>query len=262
MARKMLTGADLSGQKVINLADGSAASDAATFGQLAAAIRGLVWKPEVKAASTANLTLSGAQTVDGISLSAGDRVLVKDQSTQTANGIYVVAAGAWSRATDLDEGTEFTNGVAVSVEQGTVNGDKVFVMSNDGTVTIGSTNITFVLLGGSGASYTAGNGLDLSGNTFSVEPKSGGGVVVDGDGVSIDPAFSGLAKRFAQNVPAGSASAAITHNLGTLDVIVAVYEVSGGVEVECDVVLTSTTVVTLGFASAPTTNQFRVVVIG
>ncbi|HNV18253.1 MAG TPA: hypothetical protein PKJ52_01270 [Rectinema sp.] len=262
MAKKFLTGLDLASQKIANLADGSSAADAATYGQLQAAIRGLVWKAEVKAATTANITLSGTQTIDGIACAASDRVLVKDQTTASGNGIYVVAAGAWSRATDLDEGSEFTNGVAVTVEQGTVNGDKAFVMSTDGAITIGTTSINFVALGGSGSSYTAGNGLNLSGATFSVVPAAGGGLTVDGSGVGIDTAYSGLAKRYSTNVPSGSTSATITHNLGTLDVHVAVFEVTGGVEVECDVTHTSTTVVTLGFATAPTTNQYRVVVIG
>lgn len=262
MAKKFLTGLDLNSQKIANMADGSAAADAATFGQLQAAIRGLVWKQEVKVATTANITLSGTQTIDGVSVVANDRVLVKDQSTASGNGIYVVAAGAWSRSTDLDEGAEFTNGVAVTVEQGTVNGDKAFVLATDGAITIGTTSLSFVALGGSGTSYTAGNGLNLSGATFSVVPASGAGLTVDGTGVGIDPAYSGLAKRYSTNVPSGSTSATITHNLGTLDVQVTVFEVSGGVEVECDVTHTSTTVVTLGFATAPTTNQYRVVVIG
>lgn len=261
MTKKMLTGIDNSSQKIINLADGTAASDAATFGQLQAALKGIVWKSEVKAATTANLTLSGAQTIDGVSLVAGDRVLVKDQTTASANGIYVVATGAWSRATDLDEGAEFTNGVAVTVEQGTANGDKAFVMSTDGAITVGTTAINFVLLGGSGASYLAGNGLTLAGSTFSVTPKSGGGVVVDGTGVSIDPAFSGLAKRYAQDVPT-NATATITHSLGTTDVLVQLYEKATGIQVECDITVTSANVVTLGFATAPTTSQYRVVILG
>lgn len=262
MARKLLTGADLNGQKVQNMADGSSASDAATYGQLQAALRGLVWKPEVVAATTTAITLSGTQTIDGVALSAGQRVLVKDQADQTTNGIYVVAAGAWSRATDLDEDAEFTNGVAVTVEQGTTNGDRAFVLSTDGTITVGTSNLTWVALGGTGTSYTAGNGLTLSGSSFSVEPASGGGIAVDGSGVAIDPAYSGLAKRYSADVPAGSASAAVTHNLGTLDVQVAVFINSTGEEVDCDVTRTSTTVVTLGFATAPTSGQYRVVVLG
>lgn len=262
MPRKLLTGADLSSQKIINLADGTNPNDAVNYNQLQAAIKGLVWKQKVKAATTANITLSGAQTIDTISIVAGDRVLVKDQTTASTNGIYVAAAGAWTRATDLDEAAEFTNGVAVMVEQGSANGDKNFVLTTDGTITIGTTSQSWAAIGGSGTSYTAGNGLTLSASQFSVVPKSGGGLIVDGTGVSIDNTYSGLAKRYSTNVPSGSTSATITHNLGTLDVVVDVYDIAAGTPVDCDITLTSTTVVTLGFAVAPTTGQYRCVIVG
>ena len=261
MARKVLNGLDLGSQKITNLADGTSPADAVTKAQLDAIARGLDWKNSVKAATTANLTLTAPQTVDGISLIAGDRVLVKDQTTATANGIYVVAAGAWTRATDFDDSVEVTAAAAVPVEQGTVNGDAVFILATDGPITIGSTNLAFTRLGGTGVTYTAGNGLNLSGSQFSVVPKAGGGLIVDGTGVSIDPAYTGLAKRYAVNVPT-NASAVITHNLGTLDVTVAVYEVSTGALVEPDITLTNTNTVTLTFATAPTSGQYRAVVTG
>lgn len=261
MAFPLLTGADFKNQKAINLADGTNPTDAVTKQQLDAIARGLDWKNSVRAASTTNLTLSGTQTIDGTAVVAGDRVLAKDQTTASTNGIYVAAAGAWTRATDFDDSTEVTAAAAVPVETGTVNGDAVFILATDGAITVGTTSLSFTRLGGTGVSYTAGNGLTLSGATFSVTPKSGGGIIVDGTGVSIDPAYSGIAKRYAANVPT-SASAAITHNLGTLDVHVAVYEVSTGALVQPDVTLTSVNVVTLGFATAPTTGQYRAVIVG
>ena len=81
----------------------------------------------VRAATTANITLSATQTVDGVALVAGDRVLVKDQSTASANGIYVVAAGAWVRATDADSATKVTGGMFNFVEEGTANADSGWV---------------------------------------------------------------------------------------------------------------------------------------
>lgn len=260
MTRKILNGLDLTSQKIVHLADGTAADDAATYGQVQAAIRGLVWKPEAKAATTTAITLSGTQTIDGVAVIAGDRVLVKDQASAPTNGIYVVAAGAWSRATDLDEAAEFTNGVAVTVEQGTVNGDKAFVMTADGAIVVGTTALAFAALGGSGSTYTAGNGLTLSGGAFSV--VAGAGIIADGTSTRIDSTYAGLAKRYAVNVPSGSTTATITHNLGTLDVVVSVYEITGGAQVEPDVTVTSTNVVTLAFAVAPTVGQYRAVVIG
>ena len=261
MSKKFYTGIDVVNQKITNLADGSAPSDAVTKQQLDAIARGLDWKNSVRAATTANLTLSAPQTVDGVSLVAGDRVLVKDQSTASTNGIYVVASGAWTRATDFDDSTEVTAAACIPVESGTVNGDAVFILTTDGAITVGTTALNFTRLGGAGVAYLAGNGLNLSGSTFTVVPKSGGGLAVDSTGVYIDPAFGSLAKRYAADVPT-SATATITHNLGTTDVLVQVYEKTGGAQVECDVTATSANVVTLGFAVAPTSGQFRVVVLG
>lgn len=128
--------------------------------------QGLDVKGSVKAATTANITLSGAQTIDGVSLVAGDRVLVKNQTTASANGIYVVAAGAWTRATDMDNWAEVP-GAFTFVEQGTVNGDTGWVCTSDQGGTLGTTAITFAQFSGAGT-YLAGTGLTLTGNTFSI----------------------------------------------------------------------------------------------
>lgn len=263
MARRNAgTGYNLDGQKITNLADGTAPADAVTKAQLDAIARGLDWKNSVKAATTANITLSGAQTVDGVSIVAADRVLVKDQSTPANNGIYVAAAGAWARATDYDDNTEITAASAIPVEQGTANGDAVFILTTDGTVTVGSTSLAFARLGGSGATYTAGTngGLLLSGGAFSILLDASPGLLLGAGGIKIDPAYSGLAKRYAVNVPATTNPSPITHNLGTLDVQVTVYEITGGAEVDVDVAHTSTSVVTLTFGVAPTASQYRCVV--
>lgn len=265
MSKKVLNGLDLTGQRIVNLADGSSPGDAVTKAQLDAAIRGLDWKQSVRVATTTNITLSGTQTIDSVAVIAGDRVLVKDQSTAANNGIYVVAAGAWARAVDFDEPAEVTAAAAIPVEAGTTNGDAVFILTTDGTITIGSTALAFTRLGGSGSSYTAGNGLTLSGAQFSVVPKAAGGLAVDGTGVSIDVAqlpSLGIARRYAANVPNGSTTATITHGLGTLDVVVVIYEISSGAEVEADVVAATTNTVTITFATAPTSGQYRAVVIG
>lgn len=267
MARKFLTGIDVSNQKIVNLADGSAPTDAVTKQQLDAIARGLDWKSSVRAASTMNLTLSGTQTVDGVALAAGDRVLAKDQSTAATNGIYVVAAGAWARATDFDDAVEVTAAASIPVESGTVNGDAVFILTTDGTITVGTTSLAFTRLGGSGATYTAGanGGLTLSGSAFSILLDTSSGLILGAGGVKVDPtqfASLGIARKYSVNVPAGSTTATITHNLGTLDVLVTLHEITGGAEVEVDVVAASTNTITLTFATAPTAGQYRVVVIG
>lgn len=261
--QKVLGNLDMTGQKVTNLADGSAAADAITKNQLDAAIKGLVWKPSVKAATTTAISLTGTQTIDGIALVALDRVLVKDQASAPANGIYIVAAGAWSRATDLDEAAEFTNGVAVAVQQGTTNADKNFVVTTDGAIVVGTTALAWTMIGGSGTSYVAGNGLDLTSTTFSVEVAPSEGLQVGASGVGINPAYTGLAKRYSVDVPAGSTTALITHNLGTLDLVFQVVEVSTGAMVGVpEGAPRTTTTLSLSFATAPTASQYRITVIG
>lgn len=99
-------------------------------------------KMSVEAATTANITLSGTQTIDGVSLSANNRCLVKNQNTGSENGIYVVSAGAWSRSTDYNTSTEAEHGLIVYVQDGTVNGNKYFKVDQK-KPTIGTTAITF-----------------------------------------------------------------------------------------------------------------------
>ena len=130
-----------------------------------AAIVGISWKPPVNAATTADITLSGTQTIDTVALVAGDRVLVKDQSTQAENGIYVVAAGAWSRSADADTWDELVSAL-VFVESGTQAGDAYYCPVQPGG-TLGSTAVTWANFSISG-NYLAGTGLTLTGNTFSI----------------------------------------------------------------------------------------------
>ncbi len=96
------------------------------------------------AASTANLTLSGEQTVDGISLVevSSDRCLVKDQTTASENGIYVVATGTWQRAEDWDGRDDVVEGTMVGVNRGTANADTYWKITTTGTITIGTTSVT------------------------------------------------------------------------------------------------------------------------
>ena len=123
-------------------------------------------KDSVAVATTGNITLSGTQTIDGYSAQAGDRVLVKDQSNGAENGINVVSASSWARATDADASAEVTSGMFVFVERGTVGADNGFVLTTDGTITVGSTSLAFTQFSGAG-SITAGSGITKSGNTLS-----------------------------------------------------------------------------------------------
>lgn len=154
------------------------------------ATQGIDTKASVKAASTGNLTLSGAQTVDGIALVAGDRVLVKDQGTAANNGIYLVAAGAWTRATDMDAWTEVP-GAFTFVEQGTVNADTGWVSTADQGGTLGTTAITWTQFSSAGT-ITAGAGLTKTGNTVDVVGTAGR-IVANADSIDIDSTYVGQA---------------------------------------------------------------------
>jgi len=132
----------LNGQKITNLGTPTADTDAATKLYVDGLAQGLDAKPSVLCATTGNMTLSAPQIIDGISAVAGSRVLVKDQTTQSQNGIYVVAAGAWTRATDFDVWTEVPSAY-VFVERGTLNADCGYVCSADQGGTLNTTAITW-----------------------------------------------------------------------------------------------------------------------
>ena len=140
----------LNNQKITGLGTPTADTDAATKLYVDTASQGLDAKASVRAATTANITLSAPQTIDGVSVIAGDRVLVKNQSTASGNGIYLVAAGAWTRATDMDAWTEVPNAF-VFVEQGTTLADTGWVSTADPGGTLGTTNITWTQFSGAGA---------------------------------------------------------------------------------------------------------------
>jgi hypothetical protein len=147
---------------------------------------GLDFKQSVKAATTGNITLSGTQTIDDIALSVGDRVLVKDQTTASQNGIYVVASDTWPRAEDADNSPagEVTSGMFCFVEQGTVNADTGWVLSTNNPITLGTTALTFVQFNGLGQ-IAAGDGLTKSGSTINVGTASSARIVVNPDNIDL-----------------------------------------------------------------------------
>ncbi len=104
------------------------------------------YKDAVRVATTANITLSGLQTIDGISVIADDRVLVKNQSTGSENGIYIVSSGSWTRATDFDTSEKVSYGAFVFAEQGTANADSAWILSTDNVV-LGTTTLVFTSFG-------------------------------------------------------------------------------------------------------------------
>jgi hypothetical protein len=184
----------LNSQTITNVADPVNTQDAATKGFVEATSQGLNVKNSCVAATTANITISTAlnngDTLDGVSLSTNDRVLVKDQSTASQNGIYVVGASP-ARSADLATGDNAA-GFFTFVEKGTVNADNGFVCTSDsGSAVVGTNNLTIAQFSGAGQ-ITAGDGLDKSGNTLSVDLKANGGLVIESTEIAIDLAASSI----------------------------------------------------------------------
>lgn len=170
--------------KITNLAAPTSDNDAATKAYVDAARMGLDVKASVRVATTANITLSGTQSIDGISVIAGDRVLVKNQSAASENGIYVVAAGSWSRASDANSDAKVTTGLFTFVSEGTAHADSGWVLTTNDTIILDTTNLAFAQFSGAGQ-ITAGNGLTKTGNTIDVVGTAGR-IVVNADSVDLD----------------------------------------------------------------------------
>jgi hypothetical protein len=153
-------------QNLTNLLDPVATQDAATKNYVDTVAQGLDAKGSCAVGTTANITLSGLQTIDGYTTLSGDRVLVKNQSLSQNNGIYVASASAWTRATDMDTWAEVP-GAFTFVENGTNQADTGWVCTSNAGGTIGTTPITFTQFSGAGT-YTAGTGLTLTGTQFSI----------------------------------------------------------------------------------------------
>lgn len=296
MAVKFLNGINVNNKNITNLADASNPTDAVTKQQMDNLVSGLAYKNEVRVATTANGTLStafaNAQTIDGITLATNDRILIKNQTTQTENGIYVVqAAGAPVRATDADSTAELNN-ATVYVTVGTVNGGLEYTQTT-ANPTIGTNNIVWAQKS-TGSTYTAdGQGIEVSTNQFTIEldgttlSKSasglrigsgaagaglteasgvlavgtGTGITVAADAISVDTSV--VPRKFAANCVATTNPQTFTHNFNTLDVIVQVVEVAGSSPtVEADVTRTGVNTISVEFGAAPSASQFRVLVMG
>lgn len=274
---------NLNNYKITNLATPTLSTDAATKAYVDGVAEGLHIHAASYAATTANLnatysngtagvgatlTNAGANAAfatDGVSPSINARILVRLQTSQAQNGIYVLStvgdgSTPWvlTRATDFDTAAEMSGGDFTFVDNGTTLANTGWV-SVDEVNTVGTDPVVFQQFSGAGT-YTASNGVLLTGTNFTGVVVASGGLSVGASGFELDTTIA--VRKYAANVGDGTATTyTVSHNLGTKDVIVSVYDNSSPyAELICDVQHTSTTAITLLFSVAPTSNQYRVVV--
>lgn len=263
MAHEILTDLDFKNiSKIKNLPSGVEDGDAATVGQLNAAIEGLSWKDSVRVATTGNIDLAApGASVDGIALVSGDRFLVRNQTNAAQNGIYIwnSATTPATRALDANSSSELESAV-VTVEEGTSAGSTF--RQTQVNFTIDTDNIVWVSFGtsASAASETVAGIAEIA---TQAETDLG-----TDDSRIVTPAklasWSGRTRKVSQDIGDGSATSyTVTHNLNTRDVRVEVFRNSGNFDtVLAEVRRTSVNAVQILFSVAPTANQFRVVVTG
>lgn len=263
MARKFFTDADFQGtSKVINLPAPTASSDAATKGYVDSAVEGLAWKDSVRVGTQGNIDLAtpGA-TIDGVTMASQDRFLVRSQTVQGQNGIYVWngASSAATRALDASTFAELEQAI-VTVEEGTDAGVSFRQTQINGT--IDSSNVIFTSFG-----QAAPSASETTAGVAEIATQAEVDAGTD-DSRIITPAklanYSGRKLKNSSSIGDGSATSfTITHNFNTRDVIVRVFPNSGDYDdVEVDVKRPTVNTVQVVFATAPASNAYRVVVTG
>lgn len=232
---------NLNNRKITNQADPSADTDGATKGWVVSLFNGQRWKDAVRMATTANIALTGLQTIDGVSGAVDDRVLVKNQSTGTQNGLYLMKSGAWVRTLDADANAEVKSGLAVFVSEGG-QGNTQWALTTDDPIVVGTTALSFGQTGAS-TTYTQGTGIIISGASIAIDtalvPRKF--AVTYGDGVATQYTHS--------------------HNLGTKDLHVSFMKVSTNEPWDIPWNAPTNNSIQINHSIAPTSNEFRVTII-
>ena len=202
----------------------------ATRGYVDSVAAGLDPKDSCKVATTGNITLSGTQTIDGVSVVADDRVLVKDQTTGTENGIYLCKTGSWVRADDLATGADAA-GASMFIQDGTSNADKGFVCtSNSGSAVVGTDALTFSQFTGA-SNITAGDGLTKTGDTLDVNVDDST-IEIASDALRVKD--QGITSSKIANGAVGNQQLAGNIGAGKLQLGNGVRDASGSLEIDLD----------------------------
>jgi len=215
MVMRILNGLDLANQRIQSVADPTSSTDGANKQYVDNFVRGLSWKDAVLCASTANIASLSAPgaSIDGITLVDQCRVLLKNQTTASQNGIYTYTLSTTTLARSLDMVTGVdARGFAVSVRDGTVNDDTVWHVTSDPSI-VATDSLTFTALGGAGNTYIAGAGLTESpAGTFNIVAGASVGITVNADDIAIASTIAGAGLTYASGVIDIGAGTGITVN--------------------------------------------------
>jgi len=231
-------------------------------------VNGLSWKDTARLASTANVALTGLTAIDGVTPIANDRVLLKNQTNATENGLWLAQSAAWVRAFDADNigSTGEIEGMAVFVNEGTVNADTAWVCNTNGPITVGTTSITFVQFGSSSIATDSVDNTKLANmpaNTIKGNNTGATADPLDLTKAQFASMFAGTLGRVYSGAVGGGTTASIPHNFNTLAVAVEVFRNSSPWDtVDCDVERTNANTVTLRFATAVAGSEYAFVVVG
>lgn len=252
---------DANSNKITNLTDPTSPQDAATKNYVDGLAGGIDAKQPAVVVSVANVALSGLQTIDGVTLSGGQRVLLPAQSTPSQNGLWLAASGAWTRPTDFAS-SSVQNGTYVLILAGSTYTGHGFLMTGTTAVTVDTTAQTWVeFTGATDISVTAP--IVKTGNTLSlgtVPVASGGTGATTATGARTNLGATG---KYAADIGNGSLTTiTVNHALNTTDVTVFVYLKSSGAHVIPDIVIVDANNITVTFGVAPASNAYRVVVVG